>query len=134
MFDENYNALIITPNNRDESNFNLTQDGKYTKSYSMNLVEQHKKQIEKLCKKHAVQSLYVFGSILHENFSPESDIDLLVEFDWSAERNYWDCYWELKTGLETLLNRKIDLVCDSAIRNPRFRSEVDQNKESVYAA
>lgn len=100
----------------------------------MNLVEQHKKEIERLCKKHAVQSLCVFGSVLHENFSPDSDIDLLVEFDWSVERNYWDCYWNLKTELESLLNRKIDLVCDSAIRNSRFRSEVDQHKESVYAA
>jgi hypothetical protein len=32
------------------------------------------------------------------------------------------------------LNRQVDLVCDSAIRNPIFRREVDTHKEAVYAA
>ena len=101
---------------------------------SMNLIQQHQTAIEVLCKKHAVQSLYVFGSILHNEFSPHSDIDLLVEFDWTSERNFSDCYWDLKTELESLLSREVDLVCDSAIRNPIFRREVDTHKESVYAA
>ena len=100
----------------------------------MNLIQQHQEEIEGLCKKHAVRSLHVFGSILYSDFSPHSDIDLLVEFDWASERNFSDCYWDLKTELELLLNRQVDLVCDSAIRNPIFRREVDINKEAVYAA
>ena len=100
----------------------------------MNLIQQHQEAIEEVCKKHAVRSLYVFGSILHNDFTPHSDIDLLVEFDWGSERNFSDCYWDLKTELEHLLNREVDLVCDSAIRNPAFRREVDTHKEPVYAA
>lgn len=100
----------------------------------MNLIQQHQPEIELLCRKHAVLSLYVFGSILHSDFTPQSDIDLLVEFDWTSERNFSDCYWGLKTELELLLNRQVDLVCDSAIRNPIFRREVDTHKEAVYAA
>lgn len=100
----------------------------------MNLIQQNQEIIEGLCKKHAVRSLYAFGSILNPNFAPDSDIDLLVEFEWSEDRNFWDCYWELKIALEELLGRKVDLVCDSAIRNPVFRREVDTHKEAVYAA
>ena len=100
----------------------------------MNLIQQHQPEIEVLRREHAVRSLYVFGSILQSNFSPHSDIDLLVEFDWTTDRNFSDCYWELKTELELLLNRQVDLVCDSAIRNPIFRREVDTHKEPVYAA
>ena len=100
----------------------------------MNLIQQHHEAIKALCRKHAVHSLYVFGSILQSDFTPHSDIDLLVEFEWTSERNFSDCYWELKTELELLLNRKVDLVCDSAIRNPIFRREVDTQKQAVYAA
>jgi len=81
-----------------------------------------------------VQSLYVFGSTVRGEFSPASDVDLLVEFDWESGRNFADCYWELKTELESLLKRPVDLVCDSAIRNPVFRREVDAHKEAIYAA
>jgi predicted nucleotidyltransferase len=100
----------------------------------MTLIEQHQEAIEALCKKHAVRSMYVFGSVLHNNDKPQSDVDLLVEFDWERKRNFSDCYWELKTELESLLNREVDLVCDSAIRNPIFRREVDTHKEPIYAA
>jgi predicted nucleotidyltransferase len=100
----------------------------------MTFIEQHQAAIEALCKKHAVQSLYVFGSALQTNLKPQSDIDLLVEFDWNSNRNFSDCYWELKTELESLFNREVDLVCDSAIRNPIFRREVDTHKEPIYAA
>lgn len=100
----------------------------------MKLIEQHQAAIKALCKKHAVQSLYVFGSVLQDNYKPQSDVDFLVEFDWESNRNFSDCYWELKTELESLLNREVDLVCDSAIRNPVFRREVDTHKEPIYAA
>lgn len=100
----------------------------------MSLIEQHQAAIERLSQKYAVQSLYVFGSVLQSNFAPHSDIDLLVEFDWNSGRNFSDCYWHLKTELESLFDREVDLVCDSAIRNPIFRREVDTHKEPIYAA
>ena len=100
---------------------------------AMNLIQKYQPEIQRLCKKHAVQSLYVFGSVLQNNFTPHSDIDLLVEFDWENDCDFSNCYWELKTELESLFDRKVDLVCDSAIRNPIFRRKVDAHKEAVYA-
>jgi len=100
----------------------------------MNPIEKHLSEIQALCRKHSVQSLYVFGSVLEANFSIGSDIDFLVEFDWESACNFSDCYWDLKNDLESLLEHQVDLVCDSAIRNPIFRREVDAHKEAVYAA
>lgn len=100
----------------------------------MNLLEQNRPKIDALCEKYSVQTLFVFGSVLNGQFSSDSDIDLLVEFDWSQRRNFSDCYWGLKESLENLFLCKVDLVCDSAIRNPLFRKEVDLSKEAIYAA
>ena len=100
----------------------------------MPALEQYRPRIHALCEKYSVQTLFAFGSVLSGQFSPESDIDLLVEFDWSQERNFSDCYWGLKESLESLFLCNVDLVCDSAIRNPLFRKEVDISKEAIYAA
>jgi predicted nucleotidyltransferase len=100
----------------------------------MRLYDAHLLEIKTLCKKYSVQSLFAFGSIVRGEQIPDSDADFLVEFNWQADRNFFDCYWGLKTDLEALLKRPVDLVCDSAIRNPIFRREVDAHKESIYAA
>jgi predicted nucleotidyltransferase len=40
-----------------------------------------KKELEELCKRHHIKSLALFGSVLRNDFTPESDIDVLVEFE-----------------------------------------------------
>ncbi len=40
-----------------------------------------KKRIEEFCKKHHIRKLSLFGSALRDDFNPESDVDILVEFD-----------------------------------------------------
>ena len=47
----------------------------------MNLIENHNKDIQKLCKAYKVKSLYAFGSVLTDAFNSESDVDLIVDFD-----------------------------------------------------
>ena len=46
----------------------------------MNLIENHNKDIQKLCKAYKVKSLYAFGSVLTDAFNSESDVDLIVDF------------------------------------------------------
>ena len=98
------------------------------------LIESHHREISDLCRKHGVQELYVFGSVLRGDFAPTSDIDFLVEFDWSDETNLSSRFLGLKSELETLLDRPVDLVCYSAIRNPYFRRAVENGKQAIYAA
>lgn len=100
----------------------------------MKLIDMHIRRIFELCHLYKVKSLYVFGSILTSRFNKESDIDLLVKFnkDNIPLSEYADNYFDLQFALEDLLGRKVDLVCEDAIKNPYFRQEVDSKKELIY--
>lgn len=97
-------------------------------------IESRREAIAGLCRKHGVTELYLFGSALREDFGETSDFDFLVEFDWSDESNLSTRFFGLKDDLESLLDRPVDLVCYSAIRNPYFKKEVESQKQAIYAA
>ena len=92
----------------------------------MKLIELHITKILELCKHYKVKTLYVFGK--------DSDIDLLVRFkkDEINLLDYADNFFDFQTSLESLLGRKIDLVCEDSIKNPYFRQEVDTKKRLLY--
>lgn len=99
----------------------------------MKALDRHKAAISKLCMDHHVKNLYVFGSVLTGNFTKESDIDLIVEFEDLDPIVYTDNYFEFKFGLEELLKRRIDLLEAQAIQNPVFKKAVNLKKVLVYA-
>ena len=99
------------------------------------LLLQNQKAIETICQKNGVKALFLFGSALKNDLPENSDVDLAVVFkeDLSPlERG--DAFFEVLHSLETLLNRRIDLVSYSVIRNPIFKQEVDRTKVTLYAA
>jgi predicted nucleotidyltransferase len=98
----------------------------------MNLIDKNIDSIIKLCDKHKVKELYIFGSALTDKFKESSDIDLLIQFDQIELLDYFDNYMDFKEELEKLLKRPIDLVENQAIRNPIFRIIVDREKKLVY--
>lgn len=100
----------------------------------MNLIRMNIRRIYELCHLHKVKSLYVFGSVLTPRFNKESDIDLLVKFnkDFIPLSEYADNYFDFQFALEDIFRRKVDLVCDDAIKNPYFRQEVDSKKQLIY--
>lgn len=98
----------------------------------MNLVEVYKKQLTEICDNHNVKELYLFGSILTDKFSENSDIDMLIQFGQVELLNYFDNYMDLKEELEQLFHRSIDLVENQAVRNPIFRKVLDREKQLVY--
>jgi len=73
-----------------------------------------------------VKSLALFGSLARGDAGPESDIDILVEFQGPST---FDRYMDLKFFLEELLNRPVDLVTRKALK-PRLRPYVE--KEAIY--
>lgn len=80
-----------------------------------------------------VTRLRVFGSALTDRFKPDSsDIDFLVDFAEDVDDPF-DSYFGLKEDLEALFGRPVDLVMTSAIRNPHFRSAVEQQAREIYA-
>jgi uncharacterized protein len=98
----------------------------------MNLIDKNIETIKKLCEKHKVKELYLFGSILTERFGESSDVDVLIQFGEVELKEYFDNYMDFKEELEKILNRSVDLVENQAIRNPIFRKIVDRDKKLIY--
>ena len=99
------------------------------------IIENNLIAINKLCKENRVEKLYVFGSVLNENFNENSDIDFIVEFNNKIPLlEYGDNYFELLFAFEDLFSKKIDLITEKSLRNPYFISELNSTKQIVYAA
>jgi uncharacterized protein len=98
----------------------------------MNLIERNIEMIKRLCQKHKVRKLFVFGSILSNNFHDKSDVDFVVDFEKVDLNDYADNYFDLKTALEKLLKRPVDLLENQAIHNPFLKQSIDSTKKLVY--
>jgi predicted nucleotidyltransferase len=97
-------------------------------------IEQKREQLAELCRQHRVQRLALFDSALREDFDPEhSDLDFLVEFEQLPTGAYADTYFGLIEALEHLFGRPVDLIVESAIKNPYFRESVAHNHALLYA-
>lgn len=98
------------------------------------LIENNRDAIARLCRRHGVNRLEAFGSILREDFeTSRSDVDVLVEFEPSVAASFTN-FLSLKESLEALFNRPVDLVELRAIRNRRLRRYIEQSKSTVYDA
>jgi predicted nucleotidyltransferase len=91
------------------------------------------KQLGQFCIKWKVKELSLFGSVLRDDFSPDSDIDVLVSFMTDAPWTLWDLM-EMKEELESLFSRPVDLVEKEALRNPWRKREILSTYEVLYAA
>jgi len=98
----------------------------------MKLIEEHIEEIKLLCQENRVKELYVFGSILTPKFTADSDIDMVVEFMPMDPLEYMDYYYDLKFGMEEILDKEIDLLEVQAIRNPIFEEVLNQTKKMLY--
>ena len=96
-------------------------------------LDKYSDEINNLCLQNKVISLYVFGSVLTEQFNNNSDIDLLVDIDSNDPFDYADSYFNLKFALQELFNRPIDLLENKAIKNPFIRQNIDSSKSLIYA-
>lgn len=90
-------------------------------------------RIADLCRRWKVAELSFFGSVLRDDFRPDSDVDVLVTFEPDGEWSLLDLV-TMKQELESLLGRRVDLVEEAALRNPFRRSAIQQSKHQVYAA
>jgi uncharacterized protein len=98
----------------------------------MGIIDQNRDKINALCSKYKVAKLFVFGSVLTDEFNESSDIDLLVNFENVDLYHYADNYFGLKKSLEKTLNREVDLLEDKALKNPYLRKSIDATKQLVY--
>ena len=79
-----------------------------------------------------MRRLDLIGSAAREDFSDESDIDVLVTF--GTDENLFERYFTLKAKLEEIFGRKVDVVEERAIRNPFFKQAIEKDRVNLYGA
>lgn len=89
-------------------------------------------QIADLCRRYHVRRLALFGSVLRDDFTPESDVDVLVTFEPQASIGFM-ALGRMKRELASLFQRPVDLVPQDGLK-PLIRDEVLSSAEVIYAA
>jgi len=90
-------------------------------------------KIKEYCKTYKVKELYAVGSVVSDNFTDESDIDLLIEFEPISIDQYTDNYFILHKLFKKIFNREIDLITNKSLSNPFFIKSIENTKELLYA-
>lgn len=89
-------------------------------------------ELAELCREHHIRSLSFFGSVLHGGFRPDSDVDMLVEFE-PGHRVGLIRMARIERELSALLGRKVDLHTPADLSR-YFRDEVLREAVVQYAA
>jgi len=84
-----------------------------------------------ILKGYAVEELYLFGSILREDFTTESDVDILISFKKNSNYSLFDLM-DLQEKLEQYFNKKVDLIDNDGIKNPYRRKEILFTARRIY--
>ena len=90
-------------------------------------------RIADFCRRWKITEMSVFGSVVREDFRPDSDIDVLVSFEAGAGWSLLDVV-TIQEALAALLGRPVDLIEEAALRNPYRRAAILESKQIVYAA
>jgi predicted nucleotidyltransferase len=89
-------------------------------------------KIEAFCRKWKIKEFALFGSVLREDFRPDSDVDVLITFEPDGGFTF-ENFIEIQEEIEAIFGRKVDLVEKRLIRNPFRRHDILTTKEVVYA-
>lgn len=96
------------------------------------LIEKHLPEIQTLCKKHAVERLYLFGSYATGQAKADSDVDFLVSFREMSGKNVVDQFFDFKFSLEKGIGKEIDLLTELQLKNPFLIESVKKNRILIF--
>lgn len=88
-------------------------------------------RIESFCRQHHIRRLSLFGSVLRDDFRPDSDVDVLVEFAPGFTPGLE--FFGMEEELSAILGRKVDLNT-LAFLSPYFREEALHSAQEQYVA
>jgi predicted nucleotidyltransferase len=92
-------------------------------------IEVSREEIARFCRKNHVRRMAFFGSVLRDDFTPQSDVDVLVEFQPGHTPGL--AFVTMQEELSELLGRKVDLNTPGGL-SPYFRDEVLAEAEVLY--
>jgi predicted nucleotidyltransferase len=88
------------------------------------------KEITRFCRRNHITRMAFFGSVLRDDFRPDSDIDVLVEFDPDHIPGF--AFFGMQEELSSILGRQVDL-CTPKFLSPYFRDLVIKEARVQYA-
>lgn len=99
-------------------------------------IESRREEIAALCRQFHVRRLDVFGSATAAGDFDQarSDVDVLIDYLPDYGTPSLAEFLALRASLQRLFGRPVDLVVDSAVRNPFVRAGIDRSRKPVYGA
>ncbi len=94
-------------------------------------IEINEHDLHEIIKDYEVEEFYLFGSILREDFTKDSDVDVLISFKQNSNYSLFDIM-DLQERLEKYFNKKVDLVEKEGLKNPYRRKEILSTSRRVY--
>ena len=88
-------------------------------------------RIAAFCRRHRIRRLALFGSVLRDDFSAGSDVDVLVEFEPGAKTGL--AFFGMQDELSEIIGRKVDLHTPGFL-GPRIRDHVLKETQDIYVA
>lgn len=89
--------------------------------------------IADFCQRWNIEELALFGSVLRDDFRPNSDVDVLVSFMPDCGLT-WDDWLNINQEIEKLFHRQVDLTSKEYLKNPYRRREILNTCQVIYAA
>jgi uncharacterized protein len=93
-------------------------------------VEVSQERLAEFCRQRHIRWLALFGSVLRDDFRPDSDIDVLIEFE-SGQRYTYFTLAQIEDDFSRLLGRKVDLHLPKTL-HPFLRDKVLGQAEALY--
>jgi predicted nucleotidyltransferase len=87
-------------------------------------------EIAAFCERHHIVKMWLFGSVLRDDFSAESDVDVLVEFD-PGHVPGWEFFGAWPEELEAIFGRPVDLGTPDSL-SKYIRSKVMRSARVIY--
>ena len=93
-------------------------------------IEQFRQRIQKICRDLSLERLDIVGSAAREDFSADSDVDVLVNF--GKDEGLFSRYFDLKERLEEIFERPVDVIEERAVKNPYFKRMIEKDRIKIY--
>jgi len=90
-------------------------------------------RIRLFCDKWGVKEFSLFGSVLRDDFRPDSDVDVMIELRPDHGLSLFD-WIDMIDELKSIFGRDVDLIEKTTLRNPFRRRSIMRSHEVIYAA
>ena len=90
-------------------------------------------KVKALCEKYGIEELSLFGSVLREDFGPQSDVDVMLKFRPGHGFTFENTP-DIQDDLAAIFGRPVDVIEKGRVRNPFRKHSIMNSYRVLYAA